>query len=391
MFWKRRGPLGRLFILGTLAILLLCACGAVIDLLDGGDANATPAPKAQAISVAAETPTVAPATEPPPTATPEPPVAPSDTPLPTATAVPPTATPVPTETATPPPTATWTPTVAPSESPTPVPTATLSPFAGMTEARVVEVVDGDTIRVSIDGQVYSLRYIGIDTPETVHPSRPVEAMGPEASAANAALVDGQVVYLEKDVSETDRYGRLLRYVWLADGRMVNEELCRQGYAQSSSYPPDIKHQERLAAAAREAREAGRGLWSATAEAVATPESRSASIPLDTAPQPPPAASGSPVQITEHRGGSTPEYIAITNTGSDPVALTGWQLHSVRGDQWFAFPAGHVLAAGATVRVYSATGSAPADGLLWTEKNMWNNEGDEARLIDASGTVVSNAR
>ncbi len=373
MFWKRRSRKGKLFTLGTLAILLLCACGAVIDLLDGGDANATPAPKARAISVVADTATALSATE---TLTltatrepdlPEPSLAPSDTPWPTATAVRPTATPVPTE------------------------TATVSPFAGMTEARVVEVVDGDTLRVSIDGQVYSLRYIGIDTPETVHPSRPVEAMGPEASAANAALVEGQVVYLEKDVSETDRYGRLLRYVWLPDGRMVNEELCRQGYAQASSYPPDIKHQERLAAAVREAREAGRGLWSATAEAVATPESRSASVPLDTAPQPPPAASGSAVQITEHRGGSTPEYIAITNIGSEPVDLTGWQLHSVRGDQWFAFPAGHVLAAGATVRVYSATGSAPADGLLWTEKNMWNNEGDEARLIDASGAVVSTAR
>jgi len=76
---------------------------------------------------------------------------------------------------------------------------------GLTPARVRWVVDGDTIQVSIDGQDYSLRYIGIDTPETWEP---IEWMGPEATAANEALVGGQTVYLEKDVSETDRYGRL---------------------------------------------------------------------------------------------------------------------------------------------------------------------------------------
>jgi len=124
------------------------------------------------------------------------------------------------------------------------------------------VFDGDTIRVSIDGREYTLRYIGIDTPETVRPDHPVEWMGPEATAANQALVGGQTVYLEKDVSETDRYGRLLRYVYLADGTMVNAELVRQGFAHSSAYPPDVKHQDLLDRAEREAREAGRGLWGA---------------------------------------------------------------------------------------------------------------------------------
>jgi micrococcal nuclease len=131
-----------------------------------------------------------------------------------------------------------------------------------TPARVVRVVDGDTIRVTIDGQEYALRYIGIDSPETVRPNHPVEWMGPEATAANEALVGGKTVYLEKDVSETDRYGRLLRYVYLADGTMVNAELVRRGYANSSTYPPDVKHQELLDRAEREAREAGRGLWGA---------------------------------------------------------------------------------------------------------------------------------
>jgi micrococcal nuclease len=135
------------------------------------------------------------------------------------------------------------------------------PAAAQTEALVTEVVDGDTIKVVVDGQTYTLRYIGIDTPETVHPDKPVEWMGPEASAANRRLVAGQTVYLEKDVSETDRYGRLLRYVYLADGLFVNAELVRLGYAHASTYPPDVKHQDHFLEMQREAREAGRGLWS----------------------------------------------------------------------------------------------------------------------------------
>ena len=132
--------------------------------------------------------------------------------------------------------------------------------AGCIEAQVVEVVDGDTINVRIDGQEYAVRYIGIDAPETRHPEKGVEWMGPEATRANEDLVGGQMVYLEKDVSETDHYGRLLRYVYCADGTFVNEALVRRGYAQSSTYPPDVAHQDLFRRAQRGAREAERGLW-----------------------------------------------------------------------------------------------------------------------------------
>jgi micrococcal nuclease len=127
----------------------------------------------------------------------------------------------------------------------------------------VRVVDGDTIRVQIGGQEFPLRYIGIDTPETVHPSKPVEFMGKEASDANRRLVEGRMVVLEKDVSDADRYGRLLRYVWLADGAgwlLVNHELVRLGFAQASTYPPDVKYTDRFLDAQRSARDGGRGLW-----------------------------------------------------------------------------------------------------------------------------------
>ena len=111
----------------------------------------------------------------------------------------------------------------------PVGVALPTPPPGLPQARVTRVVDGDTIEVSMEGRRYTVRYIGVDTPESVAPGQPVECYGREASRRNRELVEGRTVLLEKDVSETDRYGRLLRYVW-ADGVMVNAVLVAEGYA-----------------------------------------------------------------------------------------------------------------------------------------------------------------
>jgi micrococcal nuclease len=127
----------------------------------------------------------------------------------------------------------------------------------------VRIVDGDTIVVSFGGTDYKLRYIGMDTPETVDPTSPVQWMGSQATAANTALVAGKTVYLEKDVSDVDRYDRLLRYVWLADGAawtLVNLELVKQGVASAISYPPDTKYDALYADAESIARQSGIGLW-----------------------------------------------------------------------------------------------------------------------------------
>jgi micrococcal nuclease len=152
----------------------------------------------------------------------------------------------------------------------PVTTTPASPDAGglrpegATEtARVVRVVDGDTLIVDRGRGEERLRYIGVDAPESVRPDTPVEFMGREAAAANAALVEGAMVVLEKDVSDTDRFGRLLRYVWLRDGAawlLVSLELVRQGYAQVATFPPDVRWVELHRDAQRGAREAGLGLW-----------------------------------------------------------------------------------------------------------------------------------
>jgi len=134
---------------------------------------------------------------------------------------------------------------------------------------VIRVIDGDTIE--IEGG-YKVRYIGIDTPETVHPSKPVECFGIEASNKNKELVEGKRVRLEKDVSETDKYGRLLRYIWVGDV-FVNDYLVRQGYAYAYTYPPDIKYSEQFVEAQREAKENSRGLW-ASCQVTPEPESES---------------------------------------------------------------------------------------------------------------------
>jgi len=115
------------------------------------------------------------------------------------------------------------------------------------------VVDGDTIVLASGERV---RYIGIDTPEATGAS---EFFGPEATEANRRLVAGRRVRLERDVSDRDRFDRLLRYLYV-DGVMVNAELVREGFARVLVYPPDTRYTTCFSALEGEAREAGRGLW-----------------------------------------------------------------------------------------------------------------------------------
>ena len=129
-------------------------------------------------------------------------------------------------------------------------------------ATVTDVVDGDTVVVALgDGRTETVRLLGVDTPETVHPDEPVECYGPEASAYTHARLGGRAVRLETDVEERDIYGRLLAYVYV-DGVRVNDELLRLGYASLLVIPPNEAHARTLLAAELAARSAGHGLWSA---------------------------------------------------------------------------------------------------------------------------------
>lgn len=122
---------------------------------------------------------------------------------------------------------------------------------------VSRVIDGDTIEIEGGRRV---RYIGINTPEIGDPRQSSDCFGKEAADENKRLVEGRQVRMEKDVSETDKYGRLLRYVYVGD-IMVNDLLVRQGFANVSTFPPDVQYTARFVKAQKEAKDANRGLWS----------------------------------------------------------------------------------------------------------------------------------
>ena len=131
--------------------------------------------------------------------------------------------------------------------------------AAPTAPLVTRVIDGDTIEANINGIIHKIRYIGIDTPELDDERPEVRALAQEATRFNRELVEGKTIRLEKDVSETDRYGRLLRYVYVED-ILVNAEMVRQGLAWAKSYPPDTKYQDVLEKAEVKARRDKIGLW-----------------------------------------------------------------------------------------------------------------------------------
>ena len=129
-------------------------------------------------------------------------------------------------------------------------------------ARVVEALDGDTVVVELaDGTTDTVRILGVDTPETHHPTKPVECFGPEAAAFTARRLTAQVVELEADLERHDIYGRRLAYVYI-DGERFDDELLREGYARLLVIEPNRAHARELLAAELAARRARRGLWAA---------------------------------------------------------------------------------------------------------------------------------
>jgi endonuclease YncB( thermonuclease family) len=280
---------------------------------------------------------------------------------PTAIVVPPSATPAPS------------PKPAPTE-PAAAATVALAPTdARFTEAQVIQVVDGDTIKVLVAGEKFTLRYIGIDTPEMS------AADGKAAREQNVALVGGRSVRLEQDVSATDPYGRLLRYVWVGD-MMVNAELVRLGYARAVAYPPDTGYQAPFAGLQAEAQAARRGLWAKAAQT--------------------PVAGHELVQITgmQRDGAISPnepdEWVEITNQGTVAEDLTGWHLDSERGaasGQVFHFSSGLIMQPGQVCRVYTDEVHPEWCGLSfgYRKSGVWSNsEPDAAVLFDGGEAVVS---
>jgi micrococcal nuclease len=132
---------------------------------------------------------------------------------------------------------------------------------GSAWAFVTRAIDGDTVEVRLGSEIEEVRYIGLDTPETVKPGEPIECFGPQASRFNHRLVERRRVRLVFGAERRDAYGRLLAYVYLGD-RFVNAELVRRGLARTLTIPPNDRFAKRLKRLEIAAARAGRGLWGA---------------------------------------------------------------------------------------------------------------------------------
>lgn len=133
--------------------------------------------------------------------------------------------------------------------------------AATRSATVTRVIDGDTVEVTTRSIALDIRLLGVDTPETVHPTEPVECFGPEASAFTERRLEGKDIGLEFDVERLDRYERTLAYIWL-DGHLFNRTLVRRGFATVLIYEPNDKYAAKLRTAEEKARAEKRGLWEA---------------------------------------------------------------------------------------------------------------------------------
>ena len=270
----------------------------------------------------------------------------------------------------------------PSSSPTqesPLPTSTLEAIPTVTAASalssghacivpqqpqtgiVVDVVDGDTIKVRMDGQIYTVRYIGIDTPESTIEK---EYFGKEASQKNSELVNGREVVMYRDKSETDRYDRLLRFVFVGD-TFINFELVNQGFANAKEYKPDTACSDYFSQGEVNAMKLGLGFWAAQALQPTQP-----------------VMAGSAIVIVGVN--KVDEYVDIANDSASAIEITDWTLVSERGDQRCKLAG--TIASGQTLRIWAGSGPGYSCNL---PGNIWNNsESDPAVLYNTQGIEVS---
>lgn len=224
------------------------------------------------------------------------------------------------------------------------------------------VVDGDTVELRTGERI---RLIGINTPETGQP------YSSDAKNKLKKLIEGKQVKLEKDITDKDQYGRLLRYIWL-DNVFVNLEMVKQGYANSYTYPPDVKYQEQFLSAEKQARESKIGLWA--------PAKTSQSIIVS-------------YMHADADGNDNynlnDEYVIFKNTSSEPIDMSGWTVKD-QATHIFAFPSFY-LAPNATLTLYSGSGTNTTDKLYWNRADeryaIWNNSSDVVYLRDGGGGLV----
>lgn len=261
---------------------------------------------------------------------------------------------------------------AEATSPTPVSTSGVTTSASTVpdgeEAFVIRVEDGDSLVVDLDGEETRVRLIGINAPERG------ECLGDAARASLIALVDAAEVVLERDVEDTDRFGRLLRYVWV-DGNHVNASLAAQGLVIARPFAPNVARQDELADAQALAMERRVGMWAEGACGEATGvEIGVVAIQADP-----------PGRDEDDLNG---EFVVFENRGGDSADLGGFVLRDGSSVHRFVVPDGFTVAAGAQFVVYVGCGEDTVDELYWCSPDpVWSNDGDEVLLTDPAGNIV----
>jgi endonuclease YncB( thermonuclease family) len=236
-------------------------------------------------------------------------------------------------------------------------------------ASVIDVQDGDSLLVDIDGTQERVRLIGVNAPE--HD----ECFGPESAVGLRDLIDGTEIRIVADVEARDQYGRLLGYVYLED-TLINEEIALRGLVLARAFEPNIALQDRIDAAAEDAQENQRGMWSPATCASAS----AASIAVaEIEPNP-------PGPDEDNLNG---EWAVIANTGNSEIDLGGWVLRDASSVHRFLFPAGTTLAPGTDLIVYTGCGEDAASRRYWcSDGPVWGNAGDSALLLDADGHMAA---
>lgn len=261
--------------------------------------------------------------------------------------------------------------------------------------QVVKVVDGDTIDVNIDGKTERIRIIGLNTPETVDPRKPVECFGKEAANKAGDLLAGKEVRLEGDVTqgERDKYGRLLRYVYLIDETDFSLKMIKDGYGYEYTYDLPYNNQQLYNEAEAYARENKIGLWAPDVCAENEKDSElSMSAPDSNIVPIAPLTDSAKLTITNIfydgvEGNQEPdEYVEIKNIG-ESANIKGYTLSDESG-KIYTFKDFN-LATDQSVKIFTGCGDDASNSLYWcfTNSAIWNNSGDTATLKDSSGKEI----
>jgi micrococcal nuclease len=236
------------------------------------------------------------------------------------------------------------------------------------QAKVIRVLDGDTIEIE-DGE--QVRYLGINAPESGQP------FSTEATRENERLVAGRTVNLEFDIQTQDRYQRLLAYVWVGN-RLVNEEIVKNGYAIIETIQPNVKYQDLILKAQQEARSACRGLWAG----LCSQNKEASCIKIVN------INADAPGNDNENKNG---EWIEIKNSCSQAILMKNWLLKDSSASNKYEF-GDFTLEGLKGVIIYSGCGSDTQEKLYWQcpegQYAIWNNNGDHAFLYDSSDNLIS---